>query len=70
MQEDSPIDKKLPQRCDDDEEDDCQFGEKLVKLARKAYECLSQQEGADLKLSAQLFDSCIEVKDYANSKKN
>lgn len=54
----------------DEEEDELKFVEKLEQLARKAYELLTKHEGADLKLAAQLFDSCIEAKDYAKSEKN
>lgn len=43
------------------------FVEKLQRLARKAYECFTEKESSDLKLSAQLFDACVEIRDYLNS---
>lgn len=41
--------------------------EKLQRLARKTYECFTEQDSSDLKLAANLFDACVEVRDYLNS---
>lgn len=43
------------------------FVEKLQRLARNAHECFTAQDSSDIKLSAQLFDACIEIRDYVKS---
>lgn len=50
-----------------EDEDVFIFVDKLQRLARKTYECLAQQQSSDLKLAAQLYDACVEVKDYLDS---
>lgn len=59
---------KLPQQSDDD--DKLVFVNKLLCLARKTFECLSKQESPDLKLAGQLYDACVEVKDYLDPNTN
>lgn len=63
LQDESSI--KLPPQCE--ELEDMIFVEKLQRLARKAYECFTEQESSHLKLAANLFDACVEVRDYLNS---
>lgn len=47
---------------------DCySFVDRLLKLARKTYECMNEQEGQELRLAAQMFDACAEIKSYLNN---
>lgn len=50
-----------------DEVDDIMLVNRLVQLAKMAFECLSKQESSELKLAAQLFDACVEIKEYLTS---
>lgn len=56
---------KLPAQCE--EVDDSVYINKLQRLAKKTYECLSKQESSELKLAAQLHDACVEIKEYLSS---
>lgn len=56
---------KLP--ASSEELDDLTFVDRLQRLAKKTYECLSKQESADLKLAAQLFDASVELKEYLST---
>lgn len=53
---------KLPPHCD--EIDDKTFINRLVRLAKKTYECLAKQESSELKLAAQIFDASVEIREY------
>lgn len=46
------------------DKDSYSFIDRLVKLARKTYECINEQEGQELRLAAQMFDACAEIKNY------
>lgn len=59
---------KLPRQAI--EENESVFIERLIRLARITFESLSHQESTELKLAAQLYDACIEVKDYFKSSHN
>lgn len=59
---------KLPRQAI--EENETVFIERLIRLARITFESLSQQESTEIKLAAQLYDACIEVKDYFKSSHN
>lgn len=56
---------KLPPQCEG--VDDITFVNRLVRLAKKTYECLSKQQSSELKLAAQLHDASIEIKEYLTS---
>lgn len=45
------------------------FVDRLLKIARRTYKCLSenQTEGQDLRLAGQLYDACAEIRNYFNS---
>lgn len=51
---------KLPQN----DKDSYTFVDRLLKLARKTYQCMNEQEGQEIRLAAQMFDACAEIKDY------
>lgn len=52
------------------EMDDMILIESIQRLAKKTYECLAKQESSELKLAAQLYDACVEIKEYLNSTDN
>lgn len=47
--------------------DSYSFVDRLIKLARKTYECMNEQECQELRLAAQMFDACAEIKNYLQS---
>lgn len=47
--------------------DDMILIDSIQRLAKKTYECLAKQESSELKLAAQLYDACVEIKEYLNS---
>lgn len=56
---------KLP--AQHEEVNDSIYIDRLQRLAKKTYECLSKQESSELKLAAQLHDACAEIKEYFNT---
>lgn len=50
-----------------EEFDDAIYIDRLQRLAKITYECLAKQESPELKLAAQLFDACVEIKEYLNT---
>lgn len=56
---------KLPPQGE--EVDDIIFINRLVRLAKKTYECLAKQESSELKLAAQIFDASVEIREYLTS---
>lgn len=50
-----------------EEIDDMTFVNRLVRLAKMTFECLSKQESSELKLAAQLYDASVEIKEYLTS---
>lgn len=55
---------KLPQT---DKDSSYTFIDRLLKLTRRTYECMSEHEGQELRLAAQMFDACAEIKAYLQS---
>lgn len=53
---------KLPTQRE--EIDDLTFVDRLQRLAKMTYECLSKQQSSELKLAAQLYDASVEIKEY------
>lgn len=48
------------------DKDNNSFLDRLIKLARKTYQCFDEQESQDLRLAAQIFDACAEIRDSLN----
>lgn len=61
LQDESDV--KLPQN----DKDNYTFVDRLLKLARRTYQSMNEQESQELRLAAQLFDACAEIKDYLKS---
>lgn len=49
------------------DKDSYSFVDRLLKLARRTYQCMNEQESQELRLAAQMFDACAEIKDYLKS---
>lgn len=61
LQDESDV--KLPQN----DKDNYTFVDRLLKLARRTYQSMNEQESQELRLAAQMFDACAEIKDYLKS---
>lgn len=45
------------------------FVDRLLKIARRAYKCLTENgtEGQDIRLAGQMYDACAEIRNYFNT---